>query len=270
MFKKLKKLNYIFYLCLLITIVFLCYAWFFRNSFFRLYDSLKDLVNSIWYYFCKLFSINNKWNILITTMPTSLDGVTLAFLPKDWNIFLIKIKIYFRSLWSINSLLNSYISFSSSTFSIRKDVILLLKEISLLMAYEVTRDLPLDDHMITYLTKLRSKQAEDKLFYGQNYTASGFICRWDNGKELKVSYLSHKLSELLEKNNMPHIRLHDIRHSTATSLLNSGIDLKVIQEFLGHSSINTTANFYLHPEMEKKREAVNAISSAVLGKTLVG
>lgn len=126
-----------------------------------------------------------------------------------------------------------------------------------------TRDLPLDDYMINYMLNLKKKQNEDKKFFGDTYVDNGFVCRWETGREIKVSYLAHKFSELLQKHNMPHIRLHDIRHSTATNLLEKGVDLKVIQEFLGHSSITTTANFYLHPKMEKKREAVNVISSAL-------
>ena len=51
------------------------------------------------------------------------------------------------------------------------------------------------------------------------YTDVGYVCVWDDGKPLKVSYVSQAFRNLLIKNNLPVIRLHDIRHSVATSLL---------------------------------------------------
>lgn len=124
-----------------------------------------------------------------------------------------------------------------------------------------TRDLPIDDFVYDYLTKLKDKQDQDKIFLGSEYEDSGFLCRWDDGRELKVDYVSKTFQTLTQKAGMPKIRFHDLRHSTATNLLAKGVDLKIIQELLGHSSINTTANFYLHPDIEKKREAVSVMSA---------
>lgn len=123
------------------------------------------------------------------------------------------------------------------------------------------RDLPIENDMYNYLTALKQKQEENKKALGEAYHESGFVCCWENGEPLKVSYISHAFSDLLKKNNLPHIRFHDIRHSTATALLRSGVNLKVIQEILGHSTMATTANFYLHPDIEEKRKAVNTMSN---------
>lgn len=123
------------------------------------------------------------------------------------------------------------------------------------------RALPIENDMYNYLTALKQKQTENKKALGEAYHESGFVCCWENGEPLKVSYISHAFSDLLKKNNLPHIRFHDIRHSTATTLLRSGVNLKVIQEILGHSTMATTANFYLHPDIEEKRKAVNTMSN---------
>ncbi|MFP4365174.1 MAG: tyrosine-type recombinase/integrase, partial [Spirochaetia bacterium] len=48
---------------------------------------------------------------------------------------------------------------------------------------------------------------------------------------------------------------HKLRHTFATSLFRNKVDIKTIQELLGHASIATT-QIYMHVEDEQKREAV--------------
>lgn len=124
-----------------------------------------------------------------------------------------------------------------------------------------TRELPMNDSVYKYLLDLKSKQEANKLFFGNAYIDDDFVCVWDDGKPLAVEYVSHAFSELLKKNNLPHIRFHDIRHSVATNLLNNNVDIKIIQEYLGHSAMATTANFYLHPDIAQKKKAVNVMDS---------
>ena len=76
---------------------------------------------------------------------------------------------------------------------------------------------------------------------------------------MKPDYLSAKLPKLLEAHNMRRIRFHDLRHSCASLLLANGVSLKDIQSWLGHSTISTTANIYVHQEFASKINSANTI-----------
>ncbi|MCM3131837.1 site-specific integrase [Paenibacillus polysaccharolyticus] len=76
-----------------------------------------------------------------------------------------------------------------------------------------------------------------------------FLFAHENG----IPYYPHKLTEkwmAFHKRNkqygLKYIRLHDLRHTSATLLINSGVHAKIISSRLGHSKIGTTMNVYGH------------------------
>ncbi|MEG9430539.1 MAG: tyrosine-type recombinase/integrase [Christensenellaceae bacterium] len=64
-----------------------------------------------------------------------------------------------------------------------------------------------------------------------------------------------------------YIRLHDLRHSCASLLLAKGIPMKEIQDWLGHSDYNVTANTYSHLDFSAKIQSAETISAALGSKT---
>lgn len=76
--------------------------------------------------------------------------------------------------------------------------------------------------------------------YIKEYT--DYICVDDLGVLLKPDFLSRHLQIILKKNNLKHIRYHDLRHSCASLLIANGVSLKEIQDWLGHSDYGTTVN----------------------------
>jgi len=55
-----------------------------------------------------------------------------------------------------------------------------------------------------------------------------------------------------------HITPHVLRHFYATTLLHSAVDVKTVQELLGHSDLSTTSR-YLHTNADAKRRAAEAL-----------
>lgn len=122
------------------------------------------------------------------------------------------------------------------------------------------RILPLMESIEDYLKILKKRQQKNKLLFGKKYVDSGLVCCLPDGSPIKTEYLNHKFKDTLAKNELPHIRFHDLRHSTASYLIKHGVSLKEIQVWLGHSTISITANTYTHIDMETKKDTAQKIS----------
>ncbi|HEX3369552.1 MAG TPA: tyrosine-type recombinase/integrase, partial [Candidatus Cybelea sp.] len=53
-------------------------------------------------------------------------------------------------------------------------------------------------------------------------------------------------ARLRDDAKLPRVRLHDLRHTYGSLLLQSGVDLKSVSTALGHSSVAITADTYMH------------------------
>ncbi|MBP2363415.1 integrase [Streptomyces clavifer] len=65
------------------------------------------------------------------------------------------------------------------------------------------------------------------------------------------------------KAGLRRIRFHDLRHSTATLLLEQGVELVVIKELLGHAHIGVTATVYAHVRLRLQRDAIDTLGTAL-------
>ena len=64
-------------------------------------------------------------------------------------------------------------------------------------------------------------------------------------------------TRLQQQLGLPRMRFHGLRHSFATRCIESKCDYKTVSVLLGHSSISTTLNLYVHPNLEQKRKCIN-------------
>lgn len=74
--------------------------------------------------------------------------------------------------------------------------------------------------------------------------------------------LQHRWKKIRKEAGMPDLRLHDLRHSYASYLVNNGVSLYVVQELLGHSHPRTTQR-YAHLQRSTLTHAANLAADAV-------
>ena len=84
-----------------------------------------------------------------------------------------------------------------------------------------------------------------------------------NGEALSRSTVQQMMTRTVQKAGLgKRATVHTLRHSFATHLLESGTDLRKIQELLRHSSVKTTMG-YTHITTEANRQMVNPLDQLV-------
>lgn len=78
------------------------------------------------------------------------------------------------------------------------------------------------------------------------YDHTDYLIQDGFGQPMNPSTFSNRIYRIEADNGLPHVSLHDLRHTFASMLNNAHIDIARISRELGHSSINTTLGIYTH------------------------
>lgn len=82
-----------------------------------------------------------------------------------------------------------------------------------------------------------------------------------NGQPWVPASFGMLYARLRDEAGLPKVRLHDLRHSYATLVLQSGLDLKTVSTAVGHSSVSITADTYAHVTPVMLRAGVNLLDT---------
>ena len=169
----------------------------------------------------------------------------------------------------------SAVDFTAKTVSIRHKILeeetkngVVLKGYDVMKTKSSYRTLPLIPHVEEELLAEKARQAEMRKVmrgaYSKDYAE--YICVDALGSLITPQYVSNHFQVILRESGLRKIRFHDLRHSCASLLLANNIPMKMIQDWLGHSDMATTANIYSHIDSSSKLTSANTIEE-VLGVT---
>lgn len=126
--------------------------------------------------------------------------------------------------------------------------------------------LELTDATVNALKLQQIAQGVERDDWGPGYQQHDLVFAREDGSPINTSTLTKEFHRLIAEAGLRRIRLHDLRHGTASLMLASGSPLEVVSKVLGHSSIGITSAVYSHLLPGVQREASQAAENLLDGQ----
>lgn len=125
------------------------------------------------------------------------------------------------------------------------------------------RCIDLDPTTLDVLDGWRAMQAAE--FAAVDINDPGWMFTQPDGRPVHPHALSQTFERIARRAGVPIIRLHDLRHTTATLLITASVPVKVVSERLGHASPTFTIETYQHVLPGMQADAARTIQHLVTG-----
>ena len=116
------------------------------------------------------------------------------------------------------------------------------------------RDLQAPKQLLTILAEHKQRQRQERTFSDDFRVCGGIKCLSDTG-------ISNAHIKIANAAGLPHIRVHDFRHTHATLLINEGINIQEIARRLGHSNVEITWSTYAHLYPREEERAIKILEN---------
>jgi integrase len=127
------------------------------------------------------------------------------------------------------------------------------------------RVVSLDPGTVTVLREHRKRQLQERVATFGSYVDHGLVFAQEDGTPIPGHRVTFDFQRLAHRHGLPRMRFHDTRHTAASIALESGIDIKVVSDQLGHSSTRITHDLYSHVVRRLHDDAAARVAAAVDG-----
>lgn len=115
------------------------------------------------------------------------------------------------------------------------------------------------------LKEQRRAQAEWRLRAGELWNDGNYVFTDQIGEHIKRNTIYHRYKRVVASIGLPDARFHDTRHTYAINSIRSGVDIKTLQESLGHHTASFTLDVYGHASEQMRQEAADKMDAFYVG-----
>lgn len=125
------------------------------------------------------------------------------------------------------------------------------------------RTIKISSNVLTLLKEWQKEQALNALLIGTAWKGergqTGKIFTKWNGTPVHPDYVTKYFKDFIKRNNLPSVTVHSLRHTNASLMIASGVDIRTVSKRLGHAQTSTTTNIYAHALRSADERASEAI-----------
>jgi integrase len=121
----------------------------------------------------------------------------------------------------------------------------------------------LSERVIRALRRQAERQRLQRIAAGLRYRDQDLVFTRADGQPLRPEYVLRHLHQLSDTAGLPRIRVHDLRHFAATTMLSAQVPLAITSKTMRHSTLSTTTEIYGHLLRHAAHQAVDAIDLAL-------
>jgi len=124
------------------------------------------------------------------------------------------------------------------------------------------RTYPLPEPCVAALRSHRTAQRRELVVRGEDrWSETGMVFTSQRGTPMDPDNFSRTWERLRRVLGEPPVRFHDLRHTTVTLLLDSGVPPHVVRDIVGHGSLDVTMTIYAHTSLDEKRTAMTKLAT---------
>ncbi|MBE0480290.1 MAG: site-specific integrase [Dehalococcoidia bacterium] len=127
------------------------------------------------------------------------------------------------------------------------------------------RAIALSPTAVIALREHKQREQASRILAGRILTEDALVFAKPDGSPLKPDTISQAFLRISRQEGLKGVRLHDLRHSHASLLLQQGVHPKIVQERLGHATISVTLDTYSHVLPGLQEAAAMAFEKGLVG-----